>query len=84
MQVSFVPDFKPPAQLFMKLKIGGPPPTHTHRRKKGTKMVISLVLVEDFNVFIWIKVDGTVNDGYLVMKTNLLSLSMRRSCPLDA
>ena len=30
-----------------------------------------------FNVFIWIKVDGTASHGSLAMQTNLLS------CPLD-
>ena len=30
-------------------------------------MLIDLVLVEDFNVFIWIQVDGTANHGYLAM-----------------
>ena len=43
----------------------------------------SLVLLKDFNGFIWIKVDGPANHCYLVMQTNLLSLSMCRFCPLD-
>ena len=30
-------------------------------------MVIDLVLVKDFNVFIWIKVDGLANHGYLAI-----------------
>ena len=30
-------------------------------------MVIYLVLVKDLNVFIWIKVDGPANHGYLAM-----------------
>ena len=38
-----------------------------HRLKKSIKMVTYLVLVKDFNVFIWIKVDGTASHGYLAM-----------------
>ena len=37
------------------------------KMKKSIKIVIDLVLFKDFNVFIWIKVDGTANYGYLAM-----------------
>ena len=34
----------------------------------GIKIVIDLVLVKDFNVFIWITVDGPASHGYLQCK----------------
>ena len=37
-------------------------------------MVIDLVLVKDFNVFIWMKVDGTANHGYLAVNKHIISL----------
>ena len=31
-------------------------------------MVIDLVLVKNFNIFVWIKVDGSTSHGYLQCK----------------
>ena len=37
-------------------------------------MVTYSVLVKDFNVFIWINLDGTHNHGYLAMVTMAMSI----------
>ena len=37
-------------------------------------MVTYLVLVEDFNVFIWMNLVGTHNHEYLVMVTMVMSI----------
>jgi len=37
-------------------------------------MVINLILLKDFNIFIWIKVDGTCNQDYLATVTMEISI----------
>ena len=36
-------------------------------KRKSIKIVLDLVLVKNFNVFIWIKVDGPADHGHLAI-----------------